>query len=114
MTGRESGGGGMRRDVVDTKWLGIVDEMPEHATTVRERHSAQIGAFRLSQPRRDEGLEILAGLVQHPQGAVPCADQFHRGGDDAPQHGREIQFPADGRHRAQQTLQPVLGVGQGL
>lgn len=113
MAGREPGGGGMRGDVLDAQRLRILDQQPQHPAAVREGHAGQSGALLLAQAGGDELLQVLTGLVEHAQGAVAGADQIHRGGDDAPQHGGQVQLAADGEDGVEQPLQPVLGVGQG-
>jgi hypothetical protein len=100
-------------DVLDAQRLGVLDQQAEHTAAVREGDPGECGALLLAQPGGDELLQVLTGLVEHAQGAVAGADQVHRGGDDPPQHGGQVQLAADREDGVEQPLQPVLGVGQG-
>lgn len=102
----------MRQDALHAQGLRVANQVPQDPVTAGESGLRQISAFLLGQTGRDEPLQMVSGLVEHTHRPVAGTDQLHGSGHDAVQHRGQLDLPADGHHRVQQTLQPVHGVQQ--
>ncbi|CAM5456686.1 hypothetical protein SHIRM173S_03920 [Streptomyces hirsutus] len=100
------------RQVLHAQRLGVGNQHAQQAPAVREFGSGQVLVLLGAQAERDELLQARAVVVQHAESPVAGVDEFHRGTHILPQYHGQIEFPADGEDRAQQSPHALLRPGQ--
>ncbi|GGX79646.1 hypothetical protein GCM10010358_37300 [Streptomyces minutiscleroticus] len=87
--------------------FGVADQLAQDAVSLGEVPDA--GDLLLADAYGVEGRQPLAVRADHAERGVLRLDQYRRGFHDAVQRLLKVEFPADGQHRLQQAVHPVLG-----
>ncbi len=106
MTGRESVALGMLADIGQAQRARILDQDAEDTPTAREL--ADPAVDRLVETRRDEPVELLAGLVEDPQRGVPSAGQALSLLEDSAKHGVRVKLGYQRLAHVKQAPKPLL------